>query len=179
MLPGDWLYLGLGSNLGRRAEHLRGALEALRLWTELERVQTSAVYQTAAVGSAEGQPDFWNLCARLRVSLDPHLVLHRCLDLERRFGRPTRGRGAARTLDIDLLFWGDRRIVDPDLVLPHPRLRQRRFVLEPLLDLDPGLRLPGGDRVRDLWAEPGIQAQRVQRLGRLEELPASAVGVVS
>ncbi len=133
-------YVGLGSNLGDRAANLQTALAALRDTPGISVVKTSAVYETAPVGGPTGQGRYLNAVAALRTTLAPRALLERLLAIEHAAGRRRVGeRNAPRELDLDLLFYDDRRIDDADLVLPHPRLHQRGFVLEPLRDVAPNL----------------------------------------
>ena len=143
-------YIALGSNLGDRARNL---LDGVRL--VLDRVEARArispLYETAPVGYVD-QPPFLNGVLELRGALpEPHDLLDLCIEVESRLGRERSVRWGPRTLDLDLLVWGDRRIEDARLVLPHPRMHERRFVLEPLADLAPDLRHPVlGATVREL-----------------------------
>jgi 2-amino-4-hydroxy-6-hydroxymethyldihydropteridine diphosphokinase len=131
------VYLGLGSNLGDREEHLRAALERLaRRGFTLARL--SALYETDPVGGPPQGP-YLNAVAAGRTGLEPRALLEACLAVERERGRERRERWAARTLDVDLLLYGDRCVDEPGLRLPHPRLHERRFVLEPLAEIAPDL----------------------------------------
>jgi 2-amino-4-hydroxy-6-hydroxymethyldihydropteridine diphosphokinase len=132
-------YVAIGSNLGPREEHLRAALRALREGEGIELVAVSPVYETEPVGPGPQGP-YLNAVVHLRTTLPPRALLARLLAIEAGRAR-TRGpeRGAARTLDLDLLLYGDLVQDEPDLVLPHPRLAERPFVLEPLRDLAPRL----------------------------------------
>lgn len=132
-------YVALGSNLGSREEHLRAAVAALRATPGVRDVKLSPVYETRAVGPGAQGP-YLNAVARLETSLAPRALLDRLLEIERGEGR-RRGpeRNAARTLDLDLLLYGSRLLDEPGLELPHPRLHERAFVLEPLRDLAPQL----------------------------------------
>ena len=141
-------YVGLGSNLGDREASLRGALELLGE----EVVAVSSFRETDPVGYLD-QPRFLNAAAALETGLGPRALLDRLLEVERELGRTRDGpRFGPRTIDLDLLLYGDRVIDEPGLVVPHPRLAERRFVLEPLAELDPGLVIPGRGRVSDLLA---------------------------
>ena len=128
-------YVGLGSNLGDRERSLSRAVQALRDLPGVDRVELSPVYETDPVGPAPQGP-YLNAVARIWTRLEPHALLERLLKIEREAGR-TRGaeRNLPRTLDLDLLLYGDCAIDTPDLELPHPRLHTRAFVLEPLCDL--------------------------------------------
>lgn len=137
-------YVGLGSNLGDRRAALDGAL------AELAPRRVSRVVETAPWGLAE-QPPFLNAVAELETPLPPRALLDRLLDLERRFGRRRDVRWGPRTLDLDLLLYGDRQVREEGLDVPHPRLAERRFVLESLAELCPDRPVPGLDRsVRQL-----------------------------
>ena len=144
-------YVALGSNLGARERHLAEAVAALRATAGVREVVLSAVYETDPVGPGEQGP-YLNAVARLVTSLAPHVLLDHLLRIEAGCGR-ARGpeRNAARTLDLDLLLYGDRTIDEPDLQVPHPRMCQRGFVLEPLRELAPDLVPPGvGESVEQL-----------------------------
>jgi 2-amino-4-hydroxy-6-hydroxymethyldihydropteridine diphosphokinase len=124
--------VALGSNLGDRDGYLRAALDALRPF--IERIRFSSFYDTAPVGVGD-QPTFLNAAAVGETSRAAHDLLAALLDIEKRFGRERPYPGAARTLDLDLILYGDDIIESPDLVVPHPRFRERRFVLEPLAEI--------------------------------------------
>jgi 2-amino-4-hydroxy-6-hydroxymethyldihydropteridine diphosphokinase len=142
-------YLGLGSNVGDSAGHLRAAVELL----EAERIEIDAVssaYVTEPVGEILDQPDFLNAAARIRTDLEPEELLDACKRVEaergRRFDLP---RHSPRPLDVDLLLLGDIEMSNHRLTLPHREVTTRRFVLVPLLELDPELTLPSGVRLAD------------------------------
>jgi 2-amino-4-hydroxy-6-hydroxymethyldihydropteridine diphosphokinase len=126
-------YLGLGSNLGDRRAHLRAAVAALP-----DVVDVSPVYETEPVGGPEGQPPYLNLVVALDTDLSPRDLLDVARTLEAAAGRVRAERDGPRTLDVDVLLVGDLTVDDPDLVVPHPRMWQRRFVLAPLADLVAG-----------------------------------------
>lgn len=132
-------FVGLGSNLGAREVALAGAVAALRATRGVRDVVASPVYETDPVGPGE-QGTYLNAVARLETTLTPHALLARLLEIERGFGRE-RGaqRNLPRSLDLDLLLFGERVVETPDLVVPHPRLAERAFVLEPLCELAPEL----------------------------------------
>lgn len=152
-------HLGLGSNLGDRAALLGAALAGLSRLGRL--VAVSAVYETAPWGETD-QPDFLNLACTLRTELGPRALLARAKDIERRLGRVPSRRWGPRAIDIDLLLYGDARLDDPDLTLPHPRLTERPFALVPLAEIAPGVVVPGlGRSIRDLaLARPDRSAVR-------------------
>jgi len=145
-------YVGLGSNLGKREQTIHRALELLQDEGRLEVAAVSALRETDPVGY-EQQPRFLNGVAAIRTDLDPRSLL-RCLQaVELELGRDRSGpRFGPRTIDLDLLLYGDEEIDEPDLVVPHPRLSERKFVLEPLAELDSGLEVPGAGPVQDLLA---------------------------
>ncbi len=133
-------YVGIGTNLGDRVGRLGAALEGLRGVPGVESVEISPVYETDPVGGPPGQGPYLNAVVCLRTTLSPRTLLERLLALERAAGRVRRGeRNAPRSLDLDLLLHGELRVDEPDLVVPHPRLAERAFVLAPLCDLAPGL----------------------------------------
>jgi len=137
-------YIGLGSNLGDRRAMIAGAVERLRP----RRVST--VIETEPWGVVD-QPRFLNCVAEIETEIAPPALLDRLLEIERELGRVRRQKWGARTMDLDLLLYGDRRIVSPVLTVPHPRLHERRFVLEGLAELCPDLAVPGrGRTVRQL-----------------------------
>lgn len=141
--PGTRAYLSLGSNLGEREAALVGALAALRATAGIADVVASPVYETDPVGPGEQGP-YLNAAARLDTTLPPDALLARLLELERVAGRTRSGvRNEARVLDLDLLLYGDLVCRGPGLELPHPRMLERPFVLEPLCRLAPELRHPG------------------------------------
>jgi 2-amino-4-hydroxy-6-hydroxymethyldihydropteridine diphosphokinase len=124
--------IALGSNLGDREAYLRSALDALR--AHVQSLRASSFYDTAPVGVGD-QPLFLNAAAVGETSLSARELLVTLLDIEKRFGRERPYPGAARTLDLDLILYDDEIIDSPDLVVPHPRFRERRFVLEPLAEI--------------------------------------------
>jgi 2-amino-4-hydroxy-6-hydroxymethyldihydropteridine diphosphokinase len=160
-------YLGLGSNVGDRESHLRRAVDDLRgHGVEVDAV--SSLYETEPVGEILDQPDFLNAAIRIRTSLEPEqlLDLSKAIEAEhgRAFGGPKHG---PRPIDIDLLLLGDLELSTERLTLPHPEVTARRFVLAPLLELDPDLRLPDGTELRA--ALDGLGAgQMVERVGTLD-----------
>jgi len=143
-------YVGLGANLGDRERTIRAALDALVGEAGIELVAVSRLRETEPVGVGD-QPRFLNGVAELRTALAARELLDRLLAVEQRFGRVrTPGEHGPRTLDLDLLLYGDEAIDEPGLTVPHPRLHERRFVVEPLAELAPGLAVPGRGRVESL-----------------------------
>jgi 2-amino-4-hydroxy-6-hydroxymethyldihydropteridine diphosphokinase len=159
-------YLGLGSNVGDREGHLRAAVAALREHgVEVEAI--SSTYETEPVGEVLDQPDFLNAAVRVRTALEPEELLDLCKAIEVEQGRMLGGqRHGPRPLDIDLLLVGDVELRSERLTLPHPQVVARRFVLEPLLELDPALTLPDGTSLAERRASL-TDGQRVERAGSL------------
>jgi 2-amino-4-hydroxy-6-hydroxymethyldihydropteridine diphosphokinase len=143
-------YIGLGSNLGDREEYLRRALDLLRAEPDIDVTGVSSVRETDPVGVLD-QPRFLNAVARVETGIGPRRLLDRLLAAERALGRRRDGpRFGPRTIDLDLLLYGDEEIDEPGLIVPHPRLAERLFVVEPLHELDPALVIPGQGPVSDL-----------------------------
>jgi 2-amino-4-hydroxy-6-hydroxymethyldihydropteridine diphosphokinase len=148
----DNVFVGIGSNLGDREAHVRGALELLAAEPGIELEEISQLRETDPVGVLD-QPRFINAAARLTTDLEPRALLDRLLAIERDLGRVRTGeRYGPRTIDLDLLLYGDREVDEQGLRVPHPRLAERRFVLEPLVELDPALVVPGRGSVQSLLA---------------------------
>jgi 2-amino-4-hydroxy-6-hydroxymethyldihydropteridine diphosphokinase len=144
-------YVGLGSNLGDRESTIRSALAELGAVHGVEVVAVSTLVETDPVGYLD-QPTFLNGVAALETGLSARALLDLLLAVEARFGRdraavPAQG---PRTLDLDLLLYGDAELDEPGLRLPHPRLHERAFVLEPLAELEPGLEVPGRGSIQTL-----------------------------
>ena len=144
-------YIGLGSNLGDRASLIRRAAELIGA------IRLSEVRETEPWGY-EQQPRFLNAVAEIETALAPRRLLDHLLDVEARLGRERIGpKWGPRTIDLDLLLYGDETVDEPGLVVPHPRLLEREFVLEPLADLVPWLKIPGDGTVHDALA--GLQSE--------------------
>ncbi len=148
------VFVGLGSNLGDREETLRRAVEALGELPDTEVVNVSRFRDTEPVGIRD-QPRFLNGAAELETSLAPGELLDALLAIERALGRDRAGvpPGGPRTVDLDLLIYDRLQLDENGLQIPHPRLAERRFVLEPLTELDPRLAVPGRGTVETLLAE--------------------------
>jgi len=160
-------YLGLGSNVGDSAGHLRAAIELLgERGVEVEAV--SSLYVTEPVGEILDQPDFLNAAVRIRTELDPEQLLDACKAVEAERGRAfDLPRHSPRPLDVDLLLLGEIELSTERLTLPHREVATRRFVLAPLLELDPEMTLPDGTRLADALAALPDDEQRVERRGSL------------
>ena len=135
-------YIGLGANLGEPHRQLTEALSAMSGLPETRLARHSSFYRTAPVGYAN-QPEFLNAVAALETRLAPGVLLEGLQGIERRHGRERSFPDAPRTLDLDLLLFGDEQIARPGLTVPHPRMHERAFVLQPLLELDPAISIPG------------------------------------
>lgn len=159
-------YLGLGSNVGERESQLRGAIENLGAHgVTVESV--SSLYETEPVGEVLDQRDFLNAAVRARTSLDPEELLDVCKAIEAEHGRDFDGpRHGPRPIDIDLLLLDEIELRTDRLTLPHPEVTSRRFVLLPLLELDPDLSLPDGTELRAALDALG-PGQRAEKVGSL------------
>ena len=138
--------IGVGSNLGDRAAHLRAAIDGLSRLGSVEA--TSSIYETAPIGGPPQDP-YLNMVAVLTTTLGPAEVLQGCRNIEDERGRERPSPAAPRTLDLDLLLYGEVSIDEPGLRVPHPRMLGRRFVIEPLLEVRPKAVLPDGRAVAD------------------------------
>jgi 2-amino-4-hydroxy-6-hydroxymethyldihydropteridine diphosphokinase len=146
-------FVGLGANIGSRRATLKRALELLDEEDGIEVVAVSRFRETDPVGFVD-QPRFLNAAAALETDLPPRELLDRLLAVERALGRTRDGpRFGPRTVDLDLLLYDEERVDEPGLEVPHPRLHERRFALEPLAELDPALVVPGRGNVSTLLAE--------------------------
>jgi len=136
-------YIGLGGNIGDVQLAIESAVERLRDEPNTQVGALSPLYRTAAVGGPPGQPDYLNAVARIETILPPGELLQCCLDIEARYGRVRLERYGPRSIDLDILLYGDEVLDAPGLIVPHPRLRERLFALAPLTDVAPlCLRLP-------------------------------------
>ena len=158
--PSETVFVGLGANLGDAAATLREALSALQALAEPGSFQASSLYRSAPVDAAG--PDFLNAVARFDTALAPHALLDALQAIEHRFGRERPYRNAPRTLDLDLLLYGEECIATPTLTVPHPRLHERAFVVRPLAEIAPHLTIPGHGLVVDLLAP--LASQSADRL---------------
>ncbi len=155
-------YIGLGSNLAEPVAQVRAGMDALAGLPQTRVEARSSFYASAPVGIV-AQPDFVNAACRVRTGLPARALMQALLEIEKQHGRVRDGaKGGPRTLDLDLLLYGAEILNQPDLVVPHPRLHERAFVLYPLHELDAELAIPGRGRVADLLAACG--GQRVERL---------------
>ena len=147
-------YLALGSNLGDRLELLRGAVRLLADAGGIEVVRSSRVFETEPVGPP--QPAYLNAVIEVRTTLGPRELLEACRAVEHELGRVRTERWGPRTIDVDILTFGDRTLDDPDLQIPHPRMHERGFVLVPLGELDGDPMLPGARRLSEIRLAPDV-----------------------
>ena len=157
-------YLGLGSNVGDRRAHLERAVKALPQHG-VAVLASSSVYETEPVGLVPDQREFFNACLRIRTQQSPEQLLDACKAVEREVGRTgSEVRHGPREIDVDLLLLDHTTHTSERLTLPHPSILQRRFVLVPLLELDPAMTLPDGTSLKDTLKRlsPG---QTVRRAG--------------
>ena len=157
-------YLGLGSNVGDRRAHLEDAVAALPEHG-VRVLASSSVFETEPVGLVLDQREFFNACLRIETEHGPEELVEACKAVERSLGREAGGvRHGPRPIDVDVLLLESLEYSSERLTLPHAEVRSRRFVLVPLLELDPQLRLPGGESVAELLAALGA-GQAVRRVG--------------
>jgi 2-amino-4-hydroxy-6-hydroxymethyldihydropteridine diphosphokinase len=157
-------YVALGANLGDPVATVRAAIAALHDIADTHFLVASSLYRTAPVG-LHHQPDFINAVALLEVNdavLPAPTFLERLFAIEMRFGRQRSVKNAPRTLDLDLLLYGDTQLALPGLTLPHPRMSQRAFVLAPLAEIAPELVIPGHGPIAPLLA--AVAGQQIERL---------------
>jgi 2-amino-4-hydroxy-6-hydroxymethyldihydropteridine diphosphokinase len=155
-------FVGLGANLGDPRAQLEAALGALAALPGVDLLAVSSAYESDPVGPVSDQPAFLNAVAEIATTLAPAALLAALHEIENSLGRIRTVRFGPRTADLDLLLYDDVVSDDPALLLPHPRLAERRFVLDPLAELAPTLALPDGRRVRDL--RQAVRDQGVRRL---------------
>jgi 2-amino-4-hydroxy-6-hydroxymethyldihydropteridine diphosphokinase len=156
-------YIGLGSNLDDPRGHLQRAFVDLRGVEHIELEARSSLYLSAPVGCLD-QPDYVNAVARISTDLDPKALLDALLRVEERHGRERIFLHSPRTLDLDILLFDDMQLHEPGLVIPHPRMHNRAFVLTPLLELAPGVVIPGVGR-----ADAALRACQDQVLERIPD----------
>jgi 2-amino-4-hydroxy-6-hydroxymethyldihydropteridine diphosphokinase len=154
-------YIGLGANLGDACATVNAAIAALDTLPETRLVARSACYRSAPVGYLD-QPDFVNAVAAIDTQLAPEVLLDALLALEAACGRVRSFANAPRTLDLDLLLYGDATLATPRLTVPHPRMAGRGFVLVPLAEIAPSLHFPDGTTLASLL--PGLQTEDLVRL---------------
>ena len=155
-------FIGLGANIGDPGRQLRNALAALDGIPGTRLMRASSLWRTAPVGYA-AQPDFVNAVAEVETAQAPRALLEALLAIEKRFGRERSFANAPRTLDLDLLLYGDRVLSEQGLELPHPRMHERAFVLAPLAEIAPDIAIPGKGSAAALLA--ACADQRIEKIG--------------
>jgi 2-amino-4-hydroxy-6-hydroxymethyldihydropteridine diphosphokinase len=130
-------YVALGSNLGDRERNIRSAAQKLDAKEGIKVQAISKLHDNPAVGGPEGSPNFLNAAAKIETTLGSHALLHRLLDIERELGRQRREKWEPRVIDLDLILYGDQIISSDELIVPHPLMHERRFVLQPLAEIGP------------------------------------------
>ncbi len=158
---GQHCFIALGANLGDPVATVQAAIHALRELPDTEFVAASSLYRTAPVGLRH-QPDFINAVVELVAVSPAPTLMDSLFGIEARFGRQRSVKNAPRTLDLDLLLYGDELSDDPQLTLPHPRLHERAFVLAPLAEIAPQLSIPGRGSVGDLLLR--CAGQQIEKL---------------
>ena len=153
--------IGIGANLGDPHRSIAAAISALGALPDSALLRSSSLYRTAPVGKTD-QPDFFNAAALIETALAPRVLLDALLAIEHAQGRERSVPNAPRTLDLDLLLYGDRMIDEPGLAVPHPRMHERRFVLDPLVEITPYCVIPGRGAASAWLAKS--RDQRVERL---------------
>lgn len=169
----EFAFLGLGSNVGDRLDHLQRAVDALHGDDRTRVDAVSSVYETAPVGGPEQGP-FLNIALRVATRRSPAKLLRLGGDVERQLGRERAERWGPRTIDVDILLFGQRRVERRDLVIPHPRLAERPFALIPLVEVAPGMTLPDGRSLTSLLARLA-PIEGVVMIGSQVREPAAAV----
>ncbi|HEY3598754.1 MAG TPA: 2-amino-4-hydroxy-6-hydroxymethyldihydropteridine diphosphokinase [Paraburkholderia sp.] len=167
-------YLGLGANLGDARQTLKDAVVCLAQQHALTVVAKSSMYRTAPVDA--GGDDFYNLVVKFETTLPVRHLLALCHKIEHHFGRERPFRNAPRTLDLDILLYGEHCIDEPDLIVPHPRVTDRAFALVPLIEIDPELIIPQRGRAEAFL--PSVASQRIEKVKSLCQctLPVSPGG---
>ena len=153
-------YLGLGANLGDARQTIKDAVVCLAQHPSVTVLAKSSLYRTEPVDA--GGEDYLNVVAAIDTTLDAHRLLALCLSIEQHFGRERPYLNAPRTLDLDVLLYGDETIDSPQLVVPHPRMTRRAFVLVPLAELNAALEIPGHGPVSALL--PAVAGQRIEKV---------------
>lgn len=157
------IYLGIGTNLGDRLGHIRRAIHQLEKIGEFEITTLSSIYETEPIGYLN-QPNFLNLVCEGRTTLTPTQLLSKTQSIEQGLKRVRTFRWGPRTIDIDILLFGNRVIEQPDLIVPHPRMLERAFVMVPLAEIAHHVRVPDTKRTVGEWAELIADQQGIRRV---------------
>ena len=162
------VFLGLGSNLGDRIKNIRETLGLIEKSGQVKLVDVSSLYETEPVG-VKGQPEFINCVARVQTDLDPHSLLNTLKEMETAMGRKPNTHLRSRPIDIDILLYDDIDLESLELVIPHTRLKTRRFVLEPLLELEPDISDPiSGKALKEFLGD--VMSQKIKQVGKSDEV---------
>lgn len=153
-------WLGLGANLGDARQTLKDAVVCLAQQHTITVLAKSSFYRSAPIDA--GGDDYFNCVVKVETTLPVRHLLALCLRIEHHFGRERPYRNAPRTLDIDILLYGEHEHDEPDLIVPHPRIGERAFVLLPLVEIDPDIAIPRVGRASALL--PGVAAQRIEKV---------------
>lgn len=137
------VYLSLGSNLGDREANIRNALNSLAQYPNIHLEKVSSFYETAPVGNID-QPDFINAVARIETDVSPMEIFYTCMEIECEMGRVRNLKWETRVIDIDILLYDNVTVHTSELTVPHPRMMERAFVMAPLAEIAPDIKLPGG-----------------------------------
>jgi 2-amino-4-hydroxy-6-hydroxymethyldihydropteridine diphosphokinase len=168
-------YIGLGTNLGDRLGLLREAIQRLDQTEGIRVIRLSSVFETDPVGLTD-QPDFLNMVAEIETSLPPRTLLDSLLSVEQSLHRVRRIRWGPRTIDLDILLYGDQQMKEEDLDIPHPRMCERAFVLIPLQELAPDVIVPGTGRSVTEWLDQLAVSNEVRRTDDQISLPIGNSG---
>lgn len=141
-MTGVTAYIAMGANVGDRRGNISDALKRLGETERVRVIRVSELIETAAIGGPEGSPAFLNGATEVRTTLGPDVLLSRLLEIERELGRERREKWGPRTIDLDLLLYGQQVIDQPGLTIPHPLMHERAFVLQPLAQIAPGVLHP-------------------------------------
>ncbi|MFS0577321.1 2-amino-4-hydroxy-6-hydroxymethyldihydropteridine diphosphokinase [Sporosarcina sp. 179-K 3D1 HS] len=158
-------FLSIGSNMGDRLRHLQQSVYTLHSQEGIEVVAVSSIYETAPIGFI-GQADFLNMAVKIQTSLDPHTLLNVCQQIESDLGRKRLIRWGPRTIDLDILLYNNENIESENLIIPHPRMLERAFVLVPLFEIAPEL----------ASSEEVVQAGGVELWKKIDGAPESFWG---
>jgi 2-amino-4-hydroxy-6-hydroxymethyldihydropteridine diphosphokinase len=161
-MPAVTAFVGLGANLGDPRSQVRRAVAALGSYPATRVLAASSLYRSAPIGVRD-QPEFVNAVVKIETGLSAQALLGELLATETRFGRRREFPGAPRTLDLDLLLYGDQVIADPHLAVPHPRMHERAFVLAPLVEIAPDAAIPGRGPAAMLLA--ACKDQKIEKTG--------------
>lgn len=160
------VYLSLGSNIGNRKAYLRAAIKILEAHGGIDLIKISSVYETEPEGYVD-QRKFYNIVAEIEADLSPTELLGVCHFIEDILGRKRQAKWGPRAIDVDILLYGEKEVREPGIVIPHPEMLKRAFVLAPLLEISPEERMPSGVPIREFLDDS--LSQRAARIGDLKD----------